>query len=128
VPRAPAAPRDARRGLRGTHNEETTTMQKRVVLAVALALYTAAGSALADAELVKKHNCVACHANERKVLGPSFKDVAARYGAEKGAAEKLAKKIKEGGVGVWGQMPMPPQPQVSDADALALAKYVLTIK
>lgn len=103
-------------------------MQKRVVLAVGLALYTAAGSALADAELAKKHNCVACHANERKVLGPSFKDVAARYGAEKGAAEKLAKKIKEGGVGVWGQMPMPPQPQVSDADALALAKYVLSIK
>jgi len=78
--------------------------------------------------MLRKYNCVACHANERKMVGPSLKDVAARYKDDAGAAERLAKVIKAGGVGVWGQMPMPPQPQVSDPDALTLAKYVLSIK
>jgi len=103
-------------------------MRKYVSLPIAVGLLGTAGAAVADAEMLRKYNCVACHANERKMVGPSYKDIAAKYSADATAAEKLAKKIREGGAGVWGQMPMPPQPQLSDADALTLARYVLTIK
>ena len=71
---------------------------------------------------------MACHAVDQKRVGPALKDVAAKYSGDSGAAERLAKKIKAGGSGVWGQMPMPPQTQVSDADAKVLAEYVLSIK
>jgi cytochrome c len=103
-------------------------MRRLAALSIAVGLMASSGSALADPEMLKKHNCVACHSNERKMVGPAYKDVAAKYSADGKAAEKLAKKIKGGGSGVWGQMPMPPHPQLSDADALTLAKYVLTIK
>ncbi len=103
-------------------------MRKYVSLSIAVGLMATAGSAVADADMLRKYNCVACHANERKMVGPSYKDIAAKYSADATAAEKLAKKIREGGAGVWGQMPMPPQPQLSDADALTLARYVLAIK
>jgi len=103
-------------------------MHRLAALSVAVALLAPSGAAFADGEMLKKHNCVACHSNERKMVGPPYKDVAAKYAADPKAAEKLAKKIKAGGAGVWGQLPMPPHPQLSDADALALAKYVLTIK
>ncbi|MCS7101665.1 MAG: c-type cytochrome, partial [Burkholderiaceae bacterium] len=92
-------------------------MRKSLLAVVACELAALAGPACADAELAKKHNCVACHHNERKTVGPAFKDIAAKYAADSGAAQKLAKKIREGSVGVWGQMPMPAQPQVSEADA-----------
>ncbi len=71
---------------------------------------------------------MACHANDRKLVGPSYKDVAAKYASDKDAAAKLARKIREGGVGVWGQIPMPANPQVTEAEALTLARWVLTIK
>lgn len=103
-------------------------MRKLVALPIAVGLLASAGSAFADADMLKKYNCVACHADERKMVGPSYKEIAARYSADARAAEKLAKKIKDGGAGAWGQMPMPPHPQLSDADALTLARYVLTIK
>ena len=103
-------------------------MRKLFSVPIAAGLVASAGAASADADMVRKHNCVACHSNERKMVGPSYKDIAAKYSADATAAEKLAKKIREGSAGVWGQMPMPPQPQVSDADALKLAQYVLTIK
>lgn len=99
-----------------------------------LALWFASGcllcpdQAFADEALFKKSNCMACHAVDQKRVGPALKDVAAKYSGDSGAAERLAKKIKAGGSGVWGQMPMPPQTQVSDADAKALAEYVLSIK
>ena len=103
-------------------------MRKLVSLSIAVGLTASAASAYADADMLRKHNCVACHANERKMVGPSYKDIAAKYSGDANAAEKLAKKIREGGAGVWGEMPMPPHPQLSDADALTLARYVLTIK
>ena len=103
-------------------------MRRLVSLSMAMGLIASAGSAFADPDMLRKYNCVACHANERKMIGPSYKDIAAKYSGDTSAAEKLAKKIREGGAGVWGEMPMPPQPQVSDADALRLARYVLTIK
>jgi cytochrome c len=103
-------------------------MRKFVALSIAAGLMASAGAAMASPELLKKNNCVACHANDKKMVGPAYKDVAAKYKADAGAAEKLAKKIKAGGAGVWGQIPMPPHPQVSDADALTMAKYVLSVK
>lgn len=103
-------------------------MRRLSVLTAAAALLGAATAALTDADLVRKHNCVACHSNERKMVGPAFKDIADRYAADKDAAGKLAARIRAGGSGAWGPMPMPPQPQVSEADALALARHVLTIK
>jgi cytochrome c len=101
---------------------------KTLAAAVAAVLALCSGAALASPELAKAKNCMACHALDKKLVGPSYKDVAAKYAADKDAAGKLAKKIREGGTGVWGQVPMPANPQVNEADALTLAKWVLTVK
>lgn len=97
------------------------------LLALALCA-TAALPALASADLAKKKNCMACHATDQKVIGPSYKDVAAKYAGDATAAAKLAEKIQKGGAGVWGQIPMPANPQVSAAEAKALAAWVLSQK
>ncbi|MBX9965515.1 MAG: c-type cytochrome [Burkholderiales bacterium] len=78
-------------------------------------------------ELLTKNNCTACHFIDKRKYGPKLKDVAAKYANDESAVEKLAARIKAGSTGVWGQDVMPPQPQVSDADALALARYVLSL-
>ena len=103
-------------------------MRKVVVVWAAFGLFVYVGSAFADADLFKKSNCMACHAVDKKVFGPSLKDVAAKYADDSSAAVMLAKKIQAGGAGAWGQLPMPAQPQVSDADAKTLAEYILSIK
>lgn len=103
-------------------------MPMREALALALALALVAGSACASEELFRKSNCMACHAVDQKRVGPPLKDVAAKYSGDSGAAERLARKIREGGSGVWGELPMPPQPQVSEADAKTLAEYILSLK
>ncbi len=103
-------------------------MRKFVALSIAAGLMASAGSAVASQDMLKKYNCTACHADAKKMVGPAYKDVAAKYASDAGAAAKLATKIKKGGSGVWGPIPMPAHPQVSDADALALAKYILTKK
>ncbi|MCA3217257.1 MAG: c-type cytochrome [Burkholderiales bacterium] len=100
----------------------------KILIATAVGLSLASGAALANADLAKAKNCMACHANDKKLVGPAYKDVAAKYASDKDAAAKLAKKIREGGVGAWGQIPMPANPQVSEAEALTLARWVLTIK
>lgn len=92
------------------------------------ALVLASGAAFASADLAKAKNCLACHANDRKLVGPAYKDIAVKYATDKDAVAKLAKKIRDGGSGVWGQVPMPPNPQVSADEAATLAKWVLTIK
>jgi cytochrome c len=84
--------------------------------------------ALADLALAMSKNCMSCHAVERKVLGPSFKDIAAKYKDDKTAADMLATKIIKGGSGVWGPVPMPANMQVSEADAKKLAAWVLATK
>jgi len=84
--------------------------------------------ASADLALATAKNCMACHAVERKVIGPSFKDVAAKYKDDKGAVDHLARKIMSGGAGVWGPIPMPANTQVSEADAKKLAAWVLQAK
>ena len=71
---------------------------------------------------------LACHQIYKRKYGPSLKDVAVKYARDSKAAAKLAKKIRTGGSGVWGQDVMPPQPQVSNADAMVLAEYVLSLK
>jgi cytochrome c len=84
--------------------------------------------ALASADLAQKKNCMACHAVDKKLIGPGYKEVAAKYAGQKDAADKLAQKIVKGGAGVWGQVPMPANPQVSDAEAKQLAAWVLSVK
>lgn len=88
----------------------------------------AAGPAFADFDLVVKKNCLACHQLDKRKYGPNFKEIAAKYAAQKNAAELLAKKIRKGGTGVWGADVMPPQPQVSAAEARVLANYVLSLQ
>jgi cytochrome c len=79
-------------------------------------------------ELMKKDGCAACHAIDKKVIGPAYQDVAAKYKGDASAAAKLADKVKKGGVGVWGQIPMPPNPQVPEADINNLVGWILTLK
>jgi cytochrome c len=93
-----------------------------------VAMLVSASPAWADLALANAKNCMACHAEDRKLVGPAFKNVAAKYASDKTAADKLATKIQKGGSGVWGPVPMPSNTQVSDADAQKLAAWVLTIK
>ncbi len=93
-----------------------------------IGLMVCAGSVRADYDLMVKKNCLACHYVDKRKYGPSFQQVAAKYADQKNAAEVLAKKIRRGGTGVWGQDVMPPQPQVSATEARALATYVLSVK
>ena len=88
----------------------------------------AAAPAFANLELAQKKNCMACHAVDKKVVGPSYKEVAAKYKGQKDIEAKLADKIMKGGVGAWGQVPMPANPQVSADEAKKLAKWVLETK
>ncbi|MCL4746687.1 MAG: c-type cytochrome [Burkholderiaceae bacterium] len=97
------------------------------VLIASTALLGAA-SASANADLAKAKNCLACHSVDRKLVGPSYKDIAAKYRSDKGAAAKLAAKVRAGGSGVWGTVPMPPNPQVSEAEAATLVNWVLSAK
>jgi cytochrome c len=98
-----------------------------VVLAAGLLAAGAAQAQDADA-LIKKYGCNACHANDKKVVGPAYVDVAGKYKGDAGAAAKLAAKVKAGGSGVWGQIPMPPNPSVTDADMKTMIAYVLALK
>lgn len=93
-----------------------------------LAAFSASFQAAASEELAKKHNCLACHTVDKKVVGPSYKEVAAKYRGDKGAEAKLADKVKKGGAGVWGQVPMPPNAAVPDGDVKALVAWVLSQK
>lgn len=85
-------------------------------------------AAMANADLAKAKNCMACHAVANKVVGPAFKDVAAKYAGQKDAEAKLAAKVMKGGSGVWGAIPMPANTQVSEAEAHTLVKWVLSQK
>jgi cytochrome c len=97
------------------------------ILALGLAVATV-GPAFASADLAQKKNCMACHAVDKKLVGPSYKDVAAKYAGQKDAVDKLAVKIVKGGAGVWGPVPMPANAQVSDAEAKTLSAWVLSQK
>jgi len=103
-------------------------MKSLILSAAALAL-TAALPAQASEDLAKKHMCTTCHVVKgAKTIGPSYADVAKKYAGQKDAEAKLAEKVKKGGQGVWGQVPMPPNAAVPDADIKALVKWVLSVK
>ena len=95
---------------------------------IALLTVAASTGAFANAELAQKKNCMACHAIDKKLVGPSYKAVAAKYANDKEAVAKLAEKIVKGGSGVWGPVPMPANTQVSAAEARQLAEWVVSNK
>lgn len=78
--------------------------------------------------MMNKNGCVACHAIDKKVVGPAFQDVAAKYSGDKDAVAKLSEKVKKGGSGVWGDVPMPPNSFVKDDDIKELVTWILTLK
>ena len=100
---------------------------KKTAFALAL-LAAAATPAFADQALATAKNCMACHAVDKKLVGPSYKDVAAKYANDKSAVDKLAVKIVKGGSGVWGPVPMPANTQVSEAEAKRLSAWILSQK
>ena len=99
----------------------------RTLITLAMAMAVAA-PAMADQALATAKNCMACHATDKKLVGPAYKDVAAKYAGQKDAVDKLAAKIIKGGSGVWGPVPMPANTQVNDAEAKKLAAWVLSLK
>ena len=103
------------------------TLAAAAVTTAVLAML-AAGPAFADADLAQKKNCMACHAIDKKLVGPAYKDVAAKYAGQKDAVDKLAVKVLKGGSGVWGPVPMPANPQVTEAEAKQLVQWVMTLK
>lgn len=102
-------------------------MMKRTLLALAMTL-TVAAPAMADLALATSKNCMACHAVDKKLVGPSYKDVAAKHAGQKDAVDQLAVKIMKGSSGVYGPVPMPANAQVNEADAKKLAAWILTQK
>ena len=102
---------------------------KRIGTFIALAGFAlVALPAAANEELAKKNACTACHAVDKKLVGPAFKEVANKYRNDKKAEAMLVEKVKKGGVGVWGQVPMPPNSSVKDEDIKKLVAWVLSLK
>ena len=89
----------------------------RILLVAALAVATG-GAWASPEEAMNKAGCMACHAKDKKLVGPSFKDIAAKYKGQGDAVAKLSDKVRKGGAGVWGPIPMPPNPaeKISDGD------------
>lgn len=100
---------------------------KRTLITLAMMLSVTA-PAMADLALATSKNCMACHAVDKKLVGPSYKDVATKYAGQKDAVDKLATKVIKGGGGAWGPVPMPANSQVSEADAKKLVAWILTLK
>jgi cytochrome c len=101
---------------------------KKPALLLAMGLAAVAAPALANEELAKKNACTACHSIDKKLVGPAYKEVAKKYAGNAGAEAMLIDKVKKGGVGVWGQVPMPPNAAVKDEDAKTLVKWILSLK
>ena len=101
---------------------------KRFLILCLVVGASASNVALASADLAKAKNCMACHAVGNKVIGPAFKDVATKYAGQADAEDKLVQKVLKGGSGAWGQIPMPANAQVTDAEAHTLVKWVLSLK
>ena len=100
---------------------------KRVLIATLFSL-AFSGTAMADQKLAGAKNCLACHSVGTTVVGPALKDIAKKYAGDKEAPAALAAKIRAGGGGVWGAVPMPANPQVSEAEAKTLVTWILSLK
>ncbi|WP_317202835.1 c-type cytochrome [Janthinobacterium sp.] len=103
-------------------------MKRSMMVGVLMVSAFASQAALANADLAKAKNCMACHAIGSKLVGPAYKDVAAKYAGQKDAENKLVAKVMKGGSGAWGAIPMPANPQVTEAEAHTLVKWVLAQK
>ena len=114
-------------GVKWTIDDFERMKRLALVLAAAAAI-PASLPAQAQEELAKKHACLACHAVDKKLVGPAYKDVAAKYRGDASAEAKLVEKVKKGSQGTWGQVPMPPNTNVPDADVRALVKWILSQK
>lgn len=105
---------------------------KTLYTALVAGAFAAALAAPASAEdqlpLAQKSGCTACHSVDKKIVGPAYKDVAAKYRGDKGAEARLVKKVEQGGSGVWGQIPMPPNTQVKPEDVKKLVEWILSLK
>jgi cytochrome c len=100
----------------------------KFILAAALGAAASAAGAQSVEDLLKNYGCTACHAADTKLVGPSFSEVAAKYRGDAAAPAKLAAKVKAGGSGVWGAVPMPPNPQVKDDDLKRIISFILSTK
>jgi cytochrome c len=103
-------------------------IKKLAITAASAALLAMSGVASADQALAQKNACMSCHGVDKKIVGPAFKEVAAKYKGDAGAQANLVEKVKKGGKGVWGQVPMPPSPQVKDEDANKIIAWILSLK
>ena len=103
-------------------------MKRSILVGMLIMSGFASQAAMANADLAKGKNCMACHAVGSKLVGPAFNDVAAKYAGQKDAEDKLVQKVLKGGSGAWGPIPMPANPQVSDAEAHTLVKWILALK
>ena len=101
---------------------------KFAIVALAAASVLAAGSAAANEKLAQSSGCMTCHAIDKKVIGPSYKEVAAKYRSDKNAEANLVKKVKAGGSGVWGATPMPPNAHVKEDDIKSIVHWVMSLK
>jgi len=98
---------------------------KLIAAAVISAAALVSAPAMANLDLAKKSNCMSCHTVDKKLVGPSYKDVAAKYKGNADAVKTLSAKVKAGGKGNWGEVPMPPNANVKDADIETLVKWIL---
>ena len=104
-------------------------MMKTVLMtAASAALLVMSGMASADQALAQKNACMSCHGVDKKIVGPAFKEIAKKYAGDKTAEAKLVAKVKTGGKGVWGEIPMPPNPQVKPEDAQKIVAWILSQK
>ena len=103
-------------------------INKYLISSAIVAAFLSISHAYASEELAQSKNCLACHNTDQKLVGPSFKEIAGMYGGDAAAADTLAGKIINGGGGVWGQIPMPPNPGVSEEEAKALVDWILSMQ
>ena len=101
---------------------------KVIAIGLAAACFAFAGAAQANEKLLQASGCTACHSVDKKLIGPSYKDVAAKYRGKKGAEAELAKKVKAGSKGVWGDIPMTPNAHVKDEDLKNMVQWILSLK
>ena len=100
-------------------------MKNNLLMMAAAAGVALAVPAQANEELAKKHNCLACHTLDKKSVGPAYKEIAKKYKGQAGSEAKLAEKVKKGGQGAWGPVPMPPNAAVPDGDIKTLVDWIL---
>jgi cytochrome c len=103
-------------------------MNKLMMSAASAALLVLSGAASANQALAQKNACMSCHGVDKKIVGPAFKEVAQKYATDSEAQARLAAKVKTGGKGVWGKIPMPPNPNLKPEDAQTIVAWVLSLK